>query len=86
MISGIFNDIQNNLNETIIGTSQINIGYVNDVFFIQTNYDKYILKCFNIIDQPKIDLSIALQKYLSTKNLSPDIVYEGITLWSSVLR
>lgn len=78
MISGIFNDIQNNLNETIIGTSQINIGYVNDVFFIQTNYDKYILKCFNIIDQPKIDLSIALQKYLSTKNLSPDIVYEGI--------
>ncbi|MCI8472283.1 MAG: phosphotransferase [Clostridiales bacterium] len=77
MINGILDQIQVDLNDTVVNIKQINAGYVNDVFLICTLHNKYILKYFRFYDKEKIDLSISLQKYLSTKKLAPEVISEG---------
>ncbi len=77
MINGILDQIQVHLNDKVVSIKQINAGYVNDVFLIRALHNTYILKCFRFYDKEKIDLSISLQKYLSTKELTPEVIYEG---------
>lgn len=77
MINGILYQIQNKLNEPVISIRQINSGYVNDVFQIQTTHTKYVLKIFIFSDKERINLSINLQKYLAAKKLAPEIITEG---------
>ncbi len=77
MINGILDQIQVDLNDTVVNIKQINAGYVNDVFLICTLHNKYILKYFRFYDKEKIYLSISLQKYLSTKKLAPEVISEG---------
>ena len=71
---GIVEQLQKRLNEPVINIRQINTGYVNDVFLIQTVQCEYILKCFTFHDKNKIELSIALQKHLSSHGISPRII------------
>lgn len=78
MINGILLDqIESNINDIIVSVKQIDIGYVNDVFLMNSMCNRYIVKCFTFSNKEKIDLSIALQKYLSEKELAPKVILEG---------
>ena len=77
MIDKIINQIQIKLDIRITKVTQINTGYVNDVYLIWTAQNKYILKCFLLSNKDKINLSIELQNYMFDKGLSPEIIIEG---------
>lgn len=78
MITGIINEVETKLKSKIVAVNQIALGYVNDVFIIQTSHAKtYVLKCYHLSDTKKISLSIALQEFLYTKNLSPQVMIKG---------
>ncbi len=57
----------------ILTYEKITAGFVNDIYHIKTNSEDYILKKYNLLNDFQIDLSISVQRYMSNKNLSPQI-------------
>lgn len=56
--------------------NKINVGYVNDIYKIDTNRGSFILKVYNLFEDGKRELSISVQRYISKKLLSPIIFIE----------
>ena len=64
-------------NISILTYEKITAGFVNDIYHIKTNSEDYILKKYNLLNDFQIDLSISVQRYMSNKNLSPQIFIDG---------
>ena len=78
MIDGtLLSQIKSYISGAIVNVEQIKKGYVNDVFLVHSTHCKYIVKCFTIFDNSKIDNSIALQKFLAERGIAPTVISEG---------
>lgn len=77
MTIDIFSEVQNKLDE-IKNVYIADVGYVNDVYIIETGVRKYVLKLYKLCNNKQIKLSIDVQKYLFNEKLAPEIILEHV--------